>query len=122
MLHSLNNNRMNTIQILAIGRNPDILKTVINLINKNPEWSGFGALTDEEAIQLSSNNRFDLFLLTNGIDEYSEQKLRSAFLADHPDSIIIQHYGGGSGLLTGEILHALMTKKQKQFNGLSESI
>ena len=113
---------MNTIQILAIGRNPDILKTVINLINKNPEWSGIGARTDEEAIQLCENTCFDLILLTNGIDEYSEQKLRSAFLTDHPDSIIIQHYGGGSGLLTGEILEGLMTKKQKLFNGLSESL
>jgi FMN phosphatase YigB (HAD superfamily) len=113
---------MNTVQILAIGRNPDTLKTVITLINKNQEWSGFGAITDEEAIQLSRNNCFDLFLLTNGIDEHSEQKLRSAFLDDHPDSIIIQHYGGGSGLLTGEILHGLMTKKQKQVNGLSESL
>ena len=102
---------MNTIQILAIGRNPDILKTVIKLINKNPEWSGVGALTDEEAIQLSGNSRFDLYLLTNGIDEYSEQKLKSAFIADNPESMIIQHYGGGSGLLSGEILHALMTKK-----------
>jgi Mg2+/Co2+ transporter CorC len=45
--------------------------------------------------------------LGSGIQYENEINLRSFFKKQNPNCIIIQHYGGGSGLLKSEILLAL---------------
>ncbi|MDP9077319.1 MAG: hypothetical protein M3O71_07855 [Bacteroidota bacterium] len=95
------------IEILAIGRHPEILQTVVRLVNNNPEWNATGAGTDDEAILAFSARPFRLVLLGGGIEKESEDKLCAAFRALNPDIIIVQHYGGGSGLLFAEIYQAL---------------
>ena len=95
------------IEILVIGRNEEILQTVIRLINKNEQWNATGVLTDEAAISSFEQLSPVMVLLTNGIDASSEKKLREHFARIHPGCIVIQHYGGGSGLLSNEILEAL---------------
>jgi FMN phosphatase YigB (HAD superfamily) len=104
---------MKKTEILVIGRDEEILKTVVRLINNNEQWNGTGARTDEEAIEKFHHHEFDLVLFTNGITEDDEKKLRRIFMYQHPELIIIQHYGGGSGLLSNEILEAL-EKKEKE--------
>lgn len=95
------------IKILYIGTHKEILDTVVRLLNANEDWFGIGAETDEEALQLFSTYDFTLVLLGCGISEESEALLRSSFKKQNPDIIIIQHYGGGSGLLKNEIISAL---------------
>ena len=95
------------IEILAIGRNEEIMQTLLRLIRKNENWNASGALTDEEAVTIFNQVHPDIVLLSNGIDEDSEKKLSSYFSSKNPVTIIIQHYGGGSGLLSNEILQAL---------------
>ena len=95
------------INILYIGRHPEILETVVRLINANEEWFGAGAETDETAIKLFQKINFQIVLLGCGIEEQSEEKLRDFFQEKHPNCRIVQHYGGGSGLLKNEILSAL---------------
>ncbi|MEO6230149.1 MAG: hypothetical protein ABJB11_14700 [Ferruginibacter sp.] len=97
--------------ILAIGRHEEILQTVLRILAKNEDWTAEGALTDEAAIQLFNGNDFDIVLLTSGITEECEQTLYAYFKAQKPGVIIIQHYGGGSGLLSNEILQALDERK-----------
>jgi len=94
-------------KILAIGKHPEILQTVVRLINNNPEWEGAGANTDDEAVLLFSAQSFKIVLLCGGIEADSEKRLRATFNALNPDAIIVQHYGGGSGLLSAEIYQAL---------------
>jgi CTP:molybdopterin cytidylyltransferase MocA len=101
---------MSTIKILAVGRHEQILQTVVRLINNNPEWEGIGASTDKEAVQQFDHQVIDIILLCNGIEPESEENLRAYFTAHRPQVIIIQHYGGGSGLLTAEIYEALREK------------
>ena len=98
---------MSTVKILAIGRHEQILQTVVRLINNNPEWDGVGAVTDKEAVQQFDHQVIDLILLCGGIESESEENLRAYFTAHRPQVSIIQHYGGGSGLLTAEIYEAL---------------
>ena len=43
---------MNKVEILVIGRNPQIMETVLRLINQNENWNAVGALADEDAIEL----------------------------------------------------------------------
>lgn len=95
------------IPILAVGRNEEIMQTLLRLINKNEQWIGHGALTDDEALKRFDSVQPKIVLLCNGIDESSEKTLSSYFTRSNPAVIIIQHYGGGSGLLTNEILQAL---------------
>lgn len=96
--------------ILAIGRNKEILEVVVRLLNANDAWSGVGAVTDEQAVAFFEQSPVDIVLLCNGIEEEEETSLRAHFVAQKPDIIIIQHYGGGSGLLSNEILAALDKK------------
>jgi len=95
------------IRILAIGRNDEILQTVIRLINSNEQWEGIGVMQDSDAIQLFDKSAFDLVLLCNGISKNAEDILCRYFRDKNPSIKIIQHYGGGSGLLSNEIIGAL---------------
>ena len=104
---------MRKIEILVIGRHPQIMETVLRLINQNENWDAVGSLTDEEAIEKFHQHSFQLVLLSNGIEEASERKLRSLFSFQDPELIIIQHYGGGSGLLSNEIMEALDKKTKR---------
>jgi len=98
---------MSKTEILVICRHPDILQTVLRLINNNPDLHATGAITDEEAIAMYSAQSFQLILLGSGIEQKSEENLRAFFKAQKPGIIIIQHYGGGSGLLAAEIYEGL---------------
>jgi hypothetical protein len=101
---------MDKIQILVIGRNPEIVQTVVRLVNNNPAWNASHALTDDDAISLFENQPFNLVLLGGGIEPESDTLLRNAFTSRNPNITIIQHYGGGSGLLATEINMALATQ------------
>jgi len=93
--------------ILYIGRDTEITVVMNRLLNARPEWKGVCVCTDEEAISICKEQEIDLVLLGNGIDPDAEKKLRAKFLEIRPNVKIIQHYGGGSGLLYGEIMTAL---------------
>jgi hypothetical protein len=95
------------VKILVIGRHAAIMQTVLRLIHEQPDWSAEGALTDQEAVALFEMGKFDLVLLGGGVEASSEQYLRATFATINPKIIIIQHYGGGSGLLSNEIMEAL---------------
>jgi DNA-binding NtrC family response regulator len=105
---------MKKVEILVIGRNPAIMETVVRLVNQNEEWNAAGALTDEAAIELFHKYSFDLVLLGSGIEEASENKLRKLFNYQRPGIIIIEHFGGGSGLLSNEIVIALDKKAMEE--------
>jgi hypothetical protein len=98
-------------QILVIGRQEEILQTVLRLINSSNNWEAKGSFVDAEAIQLFDTFNFDLVLLSNGISEACEESLCRYFRSRKPSVIILQHYGGGSGLLSNEILQALQEQK-----------
>lgn len=104
------------VNILAIGRHDEILETVLRIINKSENWTAKGALTDEGAIALFEDHKFDIVLLCGGIPEACEAVLRTTFTQKDPEIMIIQHYGGGSGLLSNEIIHALSQRTTKQIS------
>ena len=95
------------IQILVICRHAEILQTIIRLVNNNPGWNATGAIGDDEAMAAFGMQTFKLVLLGSGIEPQSEEKLRQYFMEINPGIRIVQHYGGGSGLLTAEIYEAL---------------
>jgi hypothetical protein len=98
---------MSKIEILVIGQHPEILQTVVRLVNNNPEWNAIGVITNDEALAVFNTQPFKLVLLGGGVDKESEDMLCAAFTDQKPEIIIVQHYGGGSGLLSAEIYQAL---------------
>lgn len=95
------------VTILYIGRDPEITVVMQRLLNAREEWKGLTVCTDGEAVAICEAQPLDLVLLGNGITEDEEHELRKALTALRPGLKIIQHYGGGSGLLYGEIAGAL---------------
>jgi len=93
--------------ILYIGRDPEITVVMNRLLNARPEWKGICVCTDEEALSILEAQAVDLVLLGNGISPLCEKALRERINVIKPHAKIIQHYGGGSGLLYGEIMTAL---------------
>ena len=102
---------MNKINILVLANHPEILGTIIRLINKNELWNGTGVVSQEEAEAAFELNQFDLVLLGVGVDDKMEQQLLQTFKSLNPGVICIRHFGGGSGLLYSEIEHALSGRK-----------
>ena len=95
------------LNILAIGRNAEIMQVMQRLINVPDKWTGTAVITNEEAMAVASNGSFDLALLCAGINTEEEKVLRETLHHINPATIVIRHYGGGSGLLENEILAAL---------------
>lgn len=115
---------MDRIQILVVGRNTEIVPVLQRLIEQEETWQCTTAYTDEEAILHFQQMQYDVVLLSSGIEPKSEAKLRSLFLFQQPEVIVLQHYGGGSGLLNSEIRQALEKRladykaRYNFFNGL----
>jgi hypothetical protein len=102
--------------ILVICRHEEILQTILRLINNNERWEAIGTGADEKAVELFHQHAFDLVLLGNGISDEAENKLRKIFTHQNPPIKIIQHFGGGSGLLSNEIEAALTGNANGNFN------
>lgn len=92
---------MKKIEILAVGKHPEIMKTILRLINGKPQWSGNLAFTVSEAIELTKTINFAIVLLGAGLSETETEQLQNHFTIP-----VVQHYGGGSGLLYAEIYQA----------------
>ncbi|MCZ4244916.1 hypothetical protein [Pedobacter punctiformis] len=93
--------------ILYIGRDAEITTVMHRLLNERPEWTGLTVCNDDEAVSICKKQQLDLVLLGNGINAECEATLRQKLTSIRPGLKIIQHYGGGSGLLYGEIMSAI---------------
>jgi hypothetical protein len=102
-------NAVHPVNILVVGRDPEILKVVLRLLNehKPANYHAVGSTDPDQARSLFADTDIDLVLITNGIDATLDASLREDFLTRRPGIRILQHYGGGSGLLYGEITEAL---------------
>lgn len=98
---------MKTLLILYVGTHPEITETVLRLINQKENWKGIAANTPDKAREAFTNNNCNIVLLGNGVSPEDEQILCEFFEETKPDVPVIQHYGGGSGLLYAEIMEVL---------------
>lgn len=94
------------VSALVICRNKEILKTMIRLIDGEYGWYATGAISDEEAMGLFSFSSYNIVLFGSGVDLKSIEVLSKEFQWINPSIKIVTHYGGGSGLLFGEIHEA----------------
>lgn len=97
-------------EILVICTNAPILATVLRLLNTNENWNATGVASPEEALKMSREVQYEVFLIGAGLSDAEEQQVAAQVKEMHPDIHIIPHYGGGSGLLFAEIYLALGSK------------
>ena|ERR1700754_776289 len=105
---------MKAIRILYAGKNREILDTVVRLINGHEDWMGNGVESIAEAKECLEQSDVDIVLLGCGIEEAEEAAFRNYMAEGFPIVRIIQYYGGGSGLLSNEILEALHASESSQ--------
>nr|WP_295922610.1 response regulator receiver protein [uncultured Dyadobacter sp.] len=98
---------MSKTNILVIANHPEILETIIRLINQQDTWNGIPAGSFEEAEALLRINSVDLVLLGVGVDGETAERILSLCATINPRIVCQRHFGGGSGLLYSEIRHAL---------------
>ncbi|NIG54824.1 response regulator receiver protein [Chitinophaga sp. Cy-1792] len=92
-----------SLRLLAIGYHPEIMQVLHRLMNSHSGWKGDIATSLEEATSLITNNTYDGILLAVGVTPEDETFIRTQVEITAPDTKIIRHYGGGSGLLENEI-------------------
>ncbi|MCF0060167.1 response regulator receiver protein [Dyadobacter chenwenxiniae] len=98
---------MADVNILVLADHAEILETIIRLINKNEGWRGTGVAGYDQAEEALKTNKFDLVLLGVGVDDEAEARILRLCESIAPQTVCMRHYGGGSGLLSSEIQHAL---------------
>ncbi|GGM88461.1 hypothetical protein GCM10010967_21410 [Dyadobacter beijingensis] len=98
---------MSKVNILAIANHPEILETIVRLINQQDAWNGIPAGSIAEAEEALRLNSIDLVLLGVGVDEETGERIVSLCQSIDPRIACLRHFGGGSGLLYSEIRHAL---------------
>ncbi|MFP5079780.1 hypothetical protein [Pedobacter sp. JCM 36344] len=101
---------MDKTEILIVCSHDEILKTIVRLINSNTSMRGTGANTLEQALTLFKSTSFQLVLIGAGLKPEEEKELIENLNRLQRKVPIVQHYGGGSGLLFTEIFKALGKK------------
>ncbi|CAM3438111.1 hypothetical protein [Flavobacterium chungbukense] len=101
---------MKTLEFLLLGKNEAILAILLRLVNADENWNAVAFNNEKEAQNYFENNKIDIVLLSSGIKDHIEKEFTSFCLKNHPDVEVIEHFGGGSGLLKSEILHRLHLK------------
>ncbi|MDP5201377.1 hypothetical protein [Flavobacterium sp. DG2-3] len=98
------------LQFLLLGKNEAILAILLRLVNADENWNGVAFNNEKEAQEYFQNNKIDIVLLSSAIEDHVEKEFTSFCLKHQPDVEVIEHFGGGSGLLKSEILHRLHLK------------
>jgi DNA-binding NarL/FixJ family response regulator len=95
------------LQILLLSKQPQILQTLLGVVNKNENWQAHGCSCPNDAVKLCASLQPQLVILGNGLTPKEETEFTMAVKSNQPNTKIIQHYGGGSGLLLTEIMQAV---------------
>lgn len=98
---------MAKVEILVVCSNQGILDTIIRLIKNNPDWNPYGAANLQQATELVAQHNYNVILLGSGLSTEDEREIQLSVISSQKNIAVIKHYGGGSGLLFGEIFEAL---------------
>ncbi|WP_374950658.1 hypothetical protein [Mucilaginibacter sp.] len=97
----------NATRILVVCTHQGITETILRLINNNPAWHATGVSTVSDAEKELNDTSYELLLLGNGLSADEELQLSTSAKSINDAIKVIQHFGGGSGLLFAEIYEAL---------------
>jgi len=94
---------MKTLQFLVIGKNQEILDTLKRIIENNEGWKAEIQSDENICYNYLKENQADIVLLSSGLEEQFEKDIKVFCESLDQDVKVIDHYGGGSGLLKNEV-------------------
>lgn len=94
---------MNTLNFLVIGKNQEILETLKRIIENNEGWKAEIKSNESVCYDYIKENRVDVVLLSSGLEEDFENDIKVFCENLNKEVKVIDHYGGGSGLLKNEV-------------------
>jgi len=90
-------------KILVIGMDEVITNVIIRLLHGMEGYSGVATNSINEMLASLREQKYDILLIGAGFDEEQENTIRQKALEIQKGIKIIQHFGGGSGLLKAEL-------------------
>ena len=94
---------MKRLQFLVIGKNQEILDTLKRIIENNEGWKAEIQNDETVCYDYINENQVDIVLLSSGLDEEFENDIKEYCQKLDKEIKVIDHYGGGSGLLKNEV-------------------
>ncbi len=94
---------MKTLHFLVIGKNQEILDTLKRIIENNEGWKAEIQSDEDFCYQYIKDNTVDIVLLSSGLDDHFEKAIKEFCNGLDKEVKVIDHYGGGSGLLKNEV-------------------
>lgn len=94
---------MKTLNFLVIGKNQEILETLKRIIENNDGWKAEIQSNETVCQDYIKGNEVDIVLLSSGLNEEFENEIKTFCENLDKDVKVIDHYGGGSGLLKNEV-------------------
>ncbi|SMP21322.1 hypothetical protein [Chryseobacterium profundimaris] len=94
---------MNTLHFLVIGKNQEILDTLKRVIENNEGWKADIQMDENACYDTIRNTNIDIVLLSSGLEEQFEKNIKTFCENLDKNVKVIEHYGGGSGLLKNEV-------------------
>ena len=90
-------------KVIALGTNEDIINTVVRLMDKMEGYQGKAVLTVEALKDCLTKDPHDIVLICSGYENETIATITQQAAAILPDIKVIEHFGGGSGLLLSEL-------------------
>lgn len=94
---------MKTLNFLVIGKNQEILDTLKRVIENNEGWAAEIQSDENFCYEYIKENQVDIVLLSSGLEEQFEKDIKVFCENLDKEVKVIDHYGGGSGLLKNEV-------------------
>lgn len=94
---------METLNFLVIGKNNEILETLKRIIENNEGWKAEIQSDENICYNYIKENHIDIVLLSSGLEEKFENEIKVFCKNLDKEVKVIDHYGGGSGLLKNEV-------------------
>ncbi|MGH1518064.1 hypothetical protein [Chryseobacterium sp. JK1] len=94
---------MKTLHFLVIGKNQEILEVLKRIIENNEGWTAEIQSDENFCYGYVEENEVDIVLLSSGLEDEFEKKIKVFCEKLDKNVKVIDHYGGGSGLLKNEV-------------------
>ena len=94
-------------KILVAGKNDQVTGAVIRTLATYPEFSADSVNTASKVEKQLDSEKWDVLLICGGFTPQEEEGFYELKKEKFPELILIEHYGGGSGLIYAELKQAL---------------
>ncbi|MEQ8242679.1 hypothetical protein [Fulvivirga sp.] len=84
-------------------------KLLVRLVNENKEFEAVG-FTSVDEMDMKTIGDYDIALIAGGIENFEIKLVKGIILNNKLKTKLIEHYGGGSGLLLQELYDAINKK------------